>query len=116
MANYANQKTIIVGHLSDIEYHKGNEGQWLKPLKWDPIKEAMRILNGNAFKLWIYLFSWEGKGYYDFSPANLSKELKISDEGARNARKELIEKGYIIETIEGKLEFYPISRTTISAK
>ena len=116
MANYANQTEIKLGHLEDIVYHKGNDEPWLKPLKWEPIKEAMRVLNGNAFKLWLYLSSWEGKGKYDFSPANLAKELKISDEGARNARKELIEKGYLIQTADNKLEFYPISRTTISAK
>ena len=68
----------------------------------------MRVLNGNAFKLWIYLLSWEGKGIYEFSPANLAKELKMSDEGARNARKELIDKGYLVE--DGNfMEFYPIS-------
>ena len=116
MANYALQKEIKLGHLGDIVYHKSDDGAWLQPLKWDPIKEAMRVLNGNAFKLWIYLFSWEGNGKYDFSPANLAKELKMSDEGARNARKELVEKGYIIENSENKMEFFPISRTTISQK
>lgn len=116
MANYALQKEIKLGHLNDITYKKGDTGAFLQPLKWDPIKEAMRLLNGNAFKLWMYLFSWEGKGKYDFSPAGLSKELKISDEGARNARKELIEKGYLIEITENKLEFFPISRTNTSAK
>lgn len=113
---YPNQKTITLGHLADITYRKTDEGAWLQPLKWDPVKEAMRVLNGNAFKLWMYLLSWEGKGSYDFSPANIAKELKMSDEGARNARKELIDKGYIIEVSENKLEFFPISRTTVAAK
>jgi len=113
---YPNQKVITLGHLTDITYRKTDEGAWLQPLKWDPIKEAMRVLNGNAFKLWMYLLSWEGKGEYEFSPANIAKELKMSDEGARNARKELIDKGYVIEVSENKLEFFPISRTTVAAK
>ena len=116
MANYANQKEIKLGHLNDIAYKKGDTGAFLQSVKWDPIKEAMRVLNGNAFKLWIYLFSWEGKGKYDFSPSGLAKELKMSEEGARNALKELINKGYLIQNSENKLEFFPISRTNVSAK
>lgn len=116
MANYANQKEIKLGHLNDITYKKGDTGAFLQPLKWEPIKEAMRILNGNAFKLWMYLFSWEGNGKYDFSPSGLAKELKMSDEGARNARKELIDRGYLIEISDNKFEFFPISRSEVSAK
>lgn len=116
MANYANQKRITLGNLNDIKHHEGAKEQWLQPTKWEPIKEAMRILNGNAFKLWIYLLSWEGQGYYDFSPADIAKTLKMSDEGARTARRELIEKGYIVEVDEKKMIFYPISRTTVAAK
>lgn len=107
MANYANQRVIKLGHMGDIIYRKGDEGAWLQPLRWDPIKNAMNTLNGNAFKLWMYLFSWEGKGKYEFSPANLAKELKMSDEGARNARKELISKGFLVETNMNEMEFFP---------
>lgn len=113
MASYANQKLIRLGHLQDITYHSGDEGAWLQSLRWDPIKAAMRILNGNAFKLWVFLLSWEGKGSYEFSPANLAKELKMSDEGARNARKELIDKGYLVEVSANNFEFFPVSRTTL---
>lgn len=110
MATYANQKVIRVGHLIDILSKPGISEPFLQATRWAPIKAAMRTLNGNAFKLWMYLLSWDGNGTYEFSPANLAKELKMSDEGARNARKELVEKGYLIE--EGNyLEFYPISRT-----
>lgn len=108
MASFANQKIIRLGHLGDIIYKKGDDCAWLQPVKWPPLKDAMRLLNGNAFKLWMFLCSWEGKGIYEFSPANLAKELKMSDEGARNARKELIEKGYLVETSANALEFYPI--------
>lgn len=108
MANYANQKTIKLGHLGDIAVRTGDIEPFLKPVKWAPIKIAMRVLNGNAFKLWMYLLSWDGKGSYEFSPANLAKELKMSDEGARNARKELVAKGYLVE--DGNImEFFPVS-------
>lgn len=107
VAKYANQRIIRLGHLEDIIYKKGDSGAWLQPLRWDAIKLAMNTLNGNAFKLWIYLLSWEGKGTYEFSPANLAKELKMSDEGARNARRELITKGYLVEIDNHVSEFFP---------
>ena len=114
--NYANQKKIITNNLKDIVHHEGVKEQWLKPVKWEPLKEAMRILSGNGYKLYMYLLSWEGQGYYDFSPAGIAKELHMSDEGARNAKKELQTKGYIIEVSENILEFFPISRTIVSSQ
>ena len=111
MAKYANQKRIKLGHMGDIVSYPGNSEPFMQAVKWAPVKAAMRILNGNAFKLWMYLMSWEGIGIYEFSPANLAKELKMSDEGARNARKELIDKGYLVELNDSTLEFFPISRT-----
>lgn len=116
MANYANQVRIITGNAKDIAHAEGVKEQWLQPTKWEPLKEAMRVLKGNAFKLYMYLLSWDGQKYYDFSPAGIRKELQISDEGARNAKKELIDKGYIIEKEDGSLEFVPISRTTVSGQ
>ena len=83
---YPNQKRIKLGHLEDIKHEYGVKEQFLPNVKWEPIKEAMRNLKGNAFKLYMYLLSWEGNGAYDFSPAGIAKELHISDEGARNAR------------------------------
>lgn len=115
MANYANQIRINTGNLKDIIHKEGAKEQWLQPLKWDPLLEAMRLLKGNAFKLYLYLFSWEGQKYYDFSPAGLKKALNISDEGARLAKQELINKGFIIEE-DGRYEFFPISRTTVSSQ
>jgi hypothetical protein len=116
MANYANQIRIITGHHSDIRHVEGTKEQWLQPTKWEPLKEAMRLLKGNAFKLYMYLLSWDGAKIYDFSPAGIAKELKMSDEGARNAKQELIDKGYLITNENGQLEFFPISRTNVSCQ
>lgn len=111
MAYYANQKVIRVGHLYDILSRPGTNEPFLQATRWAPIKTAMRTLNGNAFKLWMYLLSWDGHGTYEFSPANLAKELKMSDEGARNAKKELIDKGYLVEEGGNMLEFYPLGHS-----
>lgn len=116
MANYANQIKIITGNAKDIAHKEGVKEAWLQPTKWEPLKEAMRILKGNAFKLYMYLLSWDGAKIYDFSPAGIAKELKMSDEGARNARKELVDAGYLVPTDNNNFEFFPISRTTISGQ
>ena len=116
MANYANQIRILTGNAKDIAHKEGVKEAWLQPIKWDPLKEAMRILKGNAFKLYMYLLSWDGAKVYDFSPAGIAKELKMSDEGARNAKKELMDRGYIITNNKGQLEFFPISRTDVSGQ
>lgn len=113
MAQYRNQTTIYLGHINDIKHLEGVKESFLQPTKWAPLKEAMRLLNGNAYKLYMYLLSWEGNKQYDFSPAGISKDLNMSDEGARTAKKELINKGFIVIE-EGKEIFYPISRTNIS--
>lgn len=113
MANYANQRKIVLGHLNNITAKPGDGASFLQAVRWEPVKAPMRILNGNAYKLWVYLLSWEGQGFYDFSPANLSKELNVSDQGARNARQELIDKGYLVPNADGNLEFFPISTTHV---
>ena len=102
MANYANQVRIITGHHSDIRHTEGVKEQWLQPTKWEPLKEAMRILKGNAFKLYMYLLSWDGAKMYDFSPAGIAKEL--------------IDTGYLVPDENGQLEFFPISRTHVSGQ
>ena len=113
---YPNQKRIIVGHASDIKHYEDVKESFLQPTKWAPIKEAMRLLTGNGFKLYMYLLSWDGAkdNIYNFSPAGIAKETKMSDEGARNARDELIRKGYLITHSENFLEFFHISRTEVS--
>ena len=113
---YANQKRIILGNLKNIAHKDKEKVPYLQPVNWGPIKEAMRLLSGNGLKLYMYLLSWEGQGYYDFSPAGIAKELNISDEGARRARDELIDKGFLIVRSENTLEFFPISQTTVSVK
>ena len=114
MASYANQKTIILGHCKDIAHKQGTNDPFLQPTNWAPLKEAMRLLSGNGFKLYLYLLSWDGKGRYEFSPAGIAKETKMSDEGARKARDELIRLGFLISIDNNSYEFFPISRTTVS--
>ena len=90
MANYANQVRIVTGNAKDIAHKEGVKEPWLQPTKWEPLKEAMRILKGNAFKLYMYLLSWDGAKMYDFSPASvllvLASEHYTEDDYIRDYR------------------------------
>ena len=53
MANYANQRKIVLGHLNNITAKPGDGASFLQAVRWEPVKAPMRILNGNAYKLWV---------------------------------------------------------------
>ena len=114
MAYYPNQQQIILGHAKDIKHYKGDPDGFVDCPKNGPRREAMRLLSGNGYKLYDNLLMWDGVKVYDFSPAGIAKETGMSDEGARRAKRELQEKGFIITNDDGKLEFFPISRTSVS--
>lgn len=114
MANYANQKTIKITNIEPIYYTKGKPiGNGFYPtLYYDYIDKAASLLNGNAFKLWLYLIRWHNNGEVDFSPAALKDRMGMSKSSVADAKHELIEKGFLIE--EGnQLVFSPISRTLV---
>lgn len=112
MAQYANQKTIHID-LSSIEYHGQTKEQWLKPLRWDPLIEAMGILSGNEFKIYMYLMKWAGgKQQYFFSPVDIAIRLDIGEDTARKALKTLISYGYLIKTNNNTYDFNPAPEVT----
>ena len=95
MANYANQKTVVITDVERAKHVKdsGNQFVWSLDFKYEAA--AMQRLNGNAFKLWRYLLRWEGKGSVDFSPAALKTELGLGKNAPSDAFEELIRVGYI---------------------
>ena len=106
MANYANQLTFHL-HLDETIRQAGDKsGNNYAPwIFWKYKKAAMKKLNGNAYKLWEYMFSWAGQGYFDLSPKQIDNEIGMSDKGLRNARKDLEEIG-CIKLQEGKKNVY----------
>lgn len=110
MANYANQKRIKISNIEPIYYTAGKVvGNGFYPtLYYDYIDKAATLLNGNAFKLWLYLIRWHNKGYVDFSPAALKERMGMSKSSVTDAKNELIDKGFLIEN-EQELTFNPIS-------
>lgn len=112
MANYANQVKIKINTITTdkIIHHEGDKTKegFLPPLEKEYVWAAARQLNGNAFKLWLYLLDWYHNGYVFFSPAAIENALGMKKSSVSDSKKELINKGFLIET-EGGLVFTPIS-------
>lgn len=113
MANYANQLTIKLDTSTSIYDGKGNNGEMYAPwVYWKYKKAAMKKLTGNAYKLWEYMFSWNGNGKFDLSPKRIHEEIGISDKGVRIARKELEDFG-CLKLEEGKSNVYIFTPSAI---
>ena len=107
MANYANQLTIYMTELDKIK-HKENDkhNRFIQPIDFKYEAAAMRRLNGNAYKLWRFFLRWYGDPQkYDFSPANIRKELGLGKNGPNTAFDELLKWGYLLP-IQDKQNVY----------
>ena len=108
MANYANQKRIELENVETIIHHKEDKTDgYYPPLEYKYIDDAAKILNGNAFKVWLYLLRWYNQGYVFFSPAAIENSMGIKKSSVSDARKELENKGYLRENDNGILIFNP---------
>ncbi len=110
MPNYANQKRIEITNTDVIFYNQGKpiRDGFYHTIYYEYVDKAASLLNGNAFKLWLYLIRWHNQGWVDFSPAALKEKYNMSKSSVADAKKELIEKGFLIED-GNKLIFTPIS-------
>ena len=107
MANYANQLTIKLEVDNTLYNSINNKGEVYAPLVcWKYKKAAMKKLTGNGYKLWEYMYSWNGGDKkFDLSPKRITEEIGISDKGVRLARKELEDCG-CLKLEEGKTNVY----------
>ena len=69
-----------------------NEQPWLEYIY---VKEASKVLNGAAFKLYIYFSSFSNESEIVFSPSKYIKEFGGGLTSARRAFEELVEKKYL---------------------
>lgn len=115
MGKYPNQTTIKITNIKPIYYMDGKPvGNGFYPtLYYDYVDKAASLLNGNAFKLWLYLIRWHSKGYVYLSPAAIKDRMGMSKSSVSDAKKELINKGFLKEEENGELIFTPISTTLV---
>jgi len=69
----------------------------------------MSVLTGNEFKVFLYLFKWAGKNEYFFSPTDLSINLGMSEDTARDSLKKLINLEYVKQISTYSFTFSPVS-------
>lgn len=114
MPNYKNQKTIILNNQDLITHKEGDGKSFLRATNWEYLETAGRQLSGNGFKVYMYLLSWYGKGEVFFSPVAVCKKWGVSEQGARDAIKELIKLGFLEATEKPTIfNFYPIARNAV---
>lgn len=101
MAHYANQKTIIIHRSNPI----GDKKQYLA-IDCQALSTAARILTPSGLKLFLYLASNQDGYQKDYSPKDFSNIYGVSVDAARKARLDLQANGYLVESENGKLEFY----------
>ena len=107
MANYKNQKRMDILNVELVE-HKANTPTdgYYPPMEYTYIDAAAKELNGNAFKIWLYLLRWKNKGFVFFSPAALESNMGIKKSSVSDSIKELKMKGIILEDTESEAKLY----------
>lgn len=115
MPNYANQIKIDIPNIDYLFYHEGDildENGYLPLLKNTAIYQAAQQLNGNAFKIWIYILRWKNQGYFYFSPAAITNAMGIPKQSVSDAKKELIRKGFIQQDLDNPNKYIFVPKGT----
>lgn len=99
MPKYANQFIII----KQVEAEKDAAHPYMR-LSISALEKASKDLNGMALKLYLFLAKNEKGFEFGLSPA-AAASWGISEKSCRNARQELIDKGYLIQVKDGVFAF-----------
>lgn len=101
---YPNQKQV---HINKNQVMK-NSGLAYACIYRYSMENAMINLKPSTFKIWLWFVSNKPNYTTEYSPAYLSKTLKVSINTCKSAFSELMEKGYIVESLNNKhhYEFY----------
>lgn len=98
MISYPNQKLYIVNK-------KIEEGDVFIMLKWEEYCAAARELSPSALNLYMYLAKNKDGYEFFFSSKDYCQIFNVVDKTYRNARNELINKGYLKEEEKNKVQF-----------
>lgn len=98
MISYPNQKLYIVNK-------KIEEGDVFIMLKWEEYCAAARELSPSALNLYMYLAKNKDGYEFFFSSKDYCQTFNVVDKTYRNARNELINKGYLKEEEKNKVQF-----------
>ena len=100
MVSYPNQKKYIIEK-------KIEEGDVFFMLKWDEYCQAAKELTPSALNLYMYLAkNKDGYSFY-FSSKDFKQTFGVADRTYRNAKTELVRKGYLREEKNNIVRFNP---------
>lgn len=106
--NYANQTSIKIKALGEIEHEYNSPEQYLAALNWNELLNVMSDLEPAEFVLWQYLLKWRGgEAIYNFSPIDLKVQFGWSENSSRKYKKSLENKGYLVKTSSKTFDFIP---------
>lgn len=98
MVSYPNQKLFIINK-------KIEEGDIFIMLRWNDFCMAAEELSPSALKLYMYLAKNKDGYEFYFSSKDFCQTFNIVDRTYRNAKEELIRKGYLKESNNNKVHF-----------
>lgn len=105
---YPNQRSLTI-HRNNVEKASGKRYVCVYE---ENIIDAERNLSKSAFQVWLYLLCNKDKYCIEYSSAHISQITSISNESARKAFLEMMEKGYIVKKEEGNAfyDFYEVRK------
>lgn len=110
----AQQKHITIKRQS-VQKVKNNGRKYLIAYQ-DNMQNAMGELSHSAFKIYIYLLFNKSNFTLAYSPEHISKTARMCKETARKALKQLLEKGYLIQTDKYNYDFYEVPILSVRIK
>lgn len=109
MKPIANQKRITI-YKEKVSRDTGKERPYFLAYI-DTLEKAAQELKGNAFKVYIYLLTNLDGFHFGLSPQDISNKYGMSLDSARDAIKQLIDKGYLELLEDCKFEYAFYDRT-----
>lgn len=104
MTTVANQKTV------KVQKEESNKDNKYGIFNLDALNNAMIDLKGETFKLWCYINKNQDNYTFALSKVDAIKWGIGSKSSYDRAVKELIEKGYLVETTPNHFEFYELPK------
>lgn len=86
----ANQKTIIINKTIEKDFLQVENSDWMY---------AFEDLTRSAFGIYLYLAKNQNGYKFEYSPQAIANTGMMAKGTASDARKELIEKGYIVDGV-----------------
>lgn len=107
METVANQKVV------KVQKEECNKNHLYSTYQLDALQYAMIDLKGETFKLWVYLGKNQNGYTFALSKVDAIKWGIGSKSSYDRAVKELIEKGYLVESSPNHYDFYEIPKSTL---